>query len=359
MNRTRNKRDLNVGVQPVVQGVKHTNDQVCVISENSKMRGDMTNLKKMVFPNIRSKVKQSTSMALQHGAYLCYGGVDSINLHFAGIPIHTHFTEFVLLPKSEATTRFDLCVNLAISDILLKAMNEFLISMAGDESCTITRSILSDWDAEGGFKGDYFSLRTVSPDRYLIDFNYNVSKSQHSTQPFVEIRVLREVKVSPFENDGIYFMPFGTVVNDINVMSASLGGPDWLYRSDCLKECLTRTNTSLSYTAFNAMLRVCFPGVTMKKMGLKEAVVALIEEAIFNAPQNRGGALTALKTELLEEISRCAQVQFLKKTVTFENFMHRSRILGFIPEVDMRTGDIIDNPYNVTSFEEYKKVNLG
>ena len=358
MQRTRNKRDLNVGVQPVVQGVKHVEDLLCVISENSKMRGDMTNLKKMIIPNIRSKIKHSISAALQHGAYLCYGGVDSINLHFAGVPIHTHFTEFVLLNKSGPSTRFDLCITLAITEILLKTMNEFLINMVGDESCVITRAILRDWDAEGGFKGDYFSLRSVSTDRYLIDFQYDISKPEIKRQPFIEIRILKDVKVSPFESDGIYFLPFGTVVNDINVMSANIGGPDWVYRSDCLKECLSRTNTSLSYPAFNAMLRVCFPGVTMKKMGVRESVISLIEEAIYNAPQNRGGTLTALQTELFEEIKKSSDIDYLRSSVTFDNFMRRSRILGFIPEVDPRNGDIINNPYNLTSFEEYKKVNL-
>jgi hypothetical protein len=357
MRRTRNKRELNIGVQPVVQSVKHSTDVECVISENTKMRGDMTNLKKMILPNIRAKVKHATSVALQHDTYLCYGGVDAINMHFAGVPIHTHFVEFVLLNKSD-NTRFDLCITLAINEILVKAMNDFLIVMAGDETCKITREILKDWDAEGGFKGDYFTLQTISPERHFINFNYNISKSEINQQPFIEIRILKDLKVSPFECDGIYFLPFGNVVNDINVSFASVGGPDWVYRSDCLKECLSRTNTSLSYSAFNAMLRVCFPGVTMKKMGVKPAVQSLIEEAIFNAPQNRGGALATLKVELFAEINKYDQREFLLQTVTFDNFIRRSRILGFTPEPDTRTGDIINNPYNITTFEEYKKVNL-
>jgi hypothetical protein len=322
------------------------------------MRGDMTNLKKMLMPNIKSKVKLTVSTALQQGAYLCYSGVDSINMHFAGIPVHTHFVEFVLIPKSGANTRYDLCVSLGIKEVLIKAMNDFLISMATDESCVVTRKILSDLDAEGGYKGDYFALRALSKERYLIDFNYQVSQPQHKIQPFAEIRVLNDFKVSPFESDGIYFVPFGSVVQDINVMSSSVGGPDWNYRLECLKECLSRTNTSLSYFAFQAMLRICFPGVTMIKMGVREGVESLITEAIFNAPQNRGGGLTALKSELLEEINKSNNMAELSKRVTFENFTRRARILGLIPEPDMRTGDIITNAYNITTFEEFKKVNL-
>jgi hypothetical protein len=354
----RGKRDLNVGAQPVVQGVKHVNNVVCVISENAKMRGDMTNLKKMLLPNVKSKVKQGTSIALQHGVMLCFGGVDSINLHFAGVPIHTHFVEFVLIAKPGAQPRFDLAVSQGVQDIIVKGFNDMLIDMAGDESCVVTRKILSDWKAEGGIGGDYFTLKTVSPDRHLIHFNYNIDASQKESQPFIEVRVLADLKVSPFESDGIYFLPFGSVVRDINVMSASVGGPDWIYRSDCLKECLARTNTSLSYFAFQAMLRICFPGVTMLKMGVKESVVALVTEAVFNAPQNHGGTLTALKTELLREIDLTSNTPKLAETVTFENFVRRARILGLIPEVDMRTGDIITNAYNMTTFEEFKKVNL-
>lgn len=360
MIRTRNrgKRDLNVGAQPVVQGVKHASDVVCIISENAKMRGDMTNLKKMLLPNVKSKVKQATSIALQHNVMLCYGGVDSINLHFAGIPIHTHFVEFVLLPKSDSGAKFDLALNQGVGEIFMKGLNEMLISMAGDETCTTTRKILSDWKAEGGIGGDYFTLKTISHDRHLINFNYNVDSPEKGSQPFIEIRVLPDLKVSPFESDGIYFIPFGSAVRDINIMTANVGGPDWAYRSDCLKECLGRTNTSLSYFAFQAMLRICFPGVTMKKMSVREAVEALITEAIFNAPQNHGGTLTALKTELLKEIDLSSNLPKLTESVTFENFVRRARILGLIPEVDMRTGDIISNPYNVTTFEEFKKINL-
>lgn len=358
VTRNRNKRDINVGAQPVVQSVKHDNGEICIISENPKIRGDMTNLKKMIIPNIKSKVKLSVSTALQQGAYLCYGGVDSINMHFAGVPIHTHFVEFVLIPKPDINTRFDLCISLAIKDVLLKEMNDFLIKMANDESCTVTRKILSDLDAEGGYKGNYFTLREVTKQRYLIDFNHQISSAEHKIQPFVEIRILSELKVTPFENDGAYFMPFGNVVQDINVMLGNVGGPDWSYRLECLKECLGRTNTSLSYFAFHSMLRICFPGVTMIKMGVRDGVEALINDAIFNAPQNRGGALTTLKTELYNEIEKHNNMKELHKCVTFENFVRRARILGLIPEPDMRTGDIITNAYNITTFEEFKKVNL-
>src|SRR5690606_35735480 len=155
MQRTRGKRDLNIGVQPVVQGVKHIGNTVWMLSENPKMRGDMTNLKKMLLPNVKDKVKTATGIALSNGVYLCYGGVDSINMHFSNVPIHTPFVEFVLLQKSEMAPNFELCVSLAIRDCLLKELNEQLTVMAGDESCIITRSILSEWGAEGGLKGDY------------------------------------------------------------------------------------------------------------------------------------------------------------------------------------------------------------
>lgn len=359
MQKTRGKRDLNLGVQPVIQDVKHVGDEVWLLSENTKMRGDMANLKKMVIPNVGQKLKMAIGNALSNGIYLCYGGVDAINLHFSNVPIHTPFVELVALIKPGSQPNFELCMSLAVRDILLKHMNETLTNIAGDETCVITRKILSDWKAEGGFKGDYFTLRMVSATRCIVDFNHDVTLSTSKKQPFLEIRYLPDLKVTPFEKDGVYFLPFGNVVNDINVGVQSNPGPDWKYRSESLNECMSRTGTSLSYHAFQAMARVCFTGVTMKKMTIREAVVSLIDEAVSNAPQNNGGTLSSLKNELYDEINLHNNSAGLEKIVTFENFLRRSRLLGLIPPTTSIIGDIFDNAYNRTTFEEYKKTNLN
>lgn len=359
MQRTRGKKDLNMGVQPLIQGVKHTQDVICLLSENPKMRGDMTNLKKMLLPNVREKIKIATSVALSNGCYLCYAGVDSINMHFSNIPIRSPFIEFVLLKKSGSDVNFSLVVSLAIRDVIMKELNDTLIRMAGDDTCTTTASILSSCRAGGGLNGNYFSERMISEFRFIIDFNYDVTTSEPKKQPFIEIRALQDLKVIPFEKDGVYYLPFGSVASDINVGIANESNSDWIFRLESLKECLSRTGTSLTYFAFHSMARICFPGVTMMKMKVREAVASLIDEAILNAPQNRGGILSNLKTELYGEISLYEDQKALSKCVTFENFLKRCRLLGLLPDADSRNGDIIANAYNETTFDEFKKVNLA
>ena len=335
MRVTRGKRDITIGVQPVVIEVKHDGNDTCILSENPKMRGDMTNLKKMIVSNMKVKMKSVISAGLSQGYYVTYAGVDALNMHFSGIPIHTPFVEMCLVEKSEHKHDLNLCVQTAIQDIFITTMNETLESLSNDETCVVTAEILSNWKVSN----PYFVLRKCSEDRFLIDFNSS------PPQPFVEIRVLPNLKLTPFERDGIYYIPFGSVASEINLTLSNSPNVDWRYRHDCLQELCSKSNTSLSLFAFNSMMRLCFPYITMMKMGSKDAALNLLEEAFRNANN-------ACRDEFLADLE--GSREHTMKILTFDNFLRRARLLGLLPDVNRKYGDIMNNVCNRTKFDEFK-----
>jgi len=355
MLRTRDKRTLVLGVQPVIRDVEPSKDFRNMLSSDPKIRGHMINLKKMLMGHIVEKMRLITSKLLQSNVVIAFGGLDSVNQHFSNKQMHTPFIELVMFKKDfDKEADFDQCKKEAVS-LLISEMNEFLILLAGDPTCVITREILRECKSDGGYEGSYFGARGGQNDsgdhhRLTIDFYYNISQS-FSYQPFVEIRVLPNLHICTLDKYGIFYMPLGFVHTDIKTGVANQGGPDWTFRESTLKQCVERSGLTFSSWTFNGLLRYCYPGITMKRMKVEEGVKEVIKECFSTAPIHNSGALTKLREVFLSELSKWQDDTILARVLNLETLYERSVILGLLPEGrDLKEN--LFNEYNKTHVRE-------
>jgi hypothetical protein len=356
MQITRDKRVLNLGVQPVIKNVEASVDTRDMLGADPKIRGHMINLKKILQPFLNDKLKALGLRLQATNIMIVYGGIDAANYHFANKPMHIPFVEFVLC-RIDCSKSADLekARDEIVVTALLGEMNDILSSLAEDTTCTVTREILRECKTN---PKKYFEAQRISAERLSIDFCYgseqngNRSTNQkESAQPFIEIRIMPELRISVLEKYGIFFMPLGFVLADVRTGMARYGGADWNFRESTLKQCLERSGLTLSFWTFVGLVRRCFPMLAMRKMGVVESVTALIAETCRNAPSHNGGAVGQLEIKLLAELKDWQNDKLLASILSFNELYSRCTLLGLMPE-DNELKNNLNNTYNNTHVRE-------
>lgn len=315
----------------------------------------MINLKKMLAGRIYDKLKLICTKLLQLNVCLAYGGLDSINQHFSNKPIHTPFIEFIMIKKDfDKEAHFEQAKKESIS-FIMDEIQDSVIQLGGDPSCTITREILRECGSDGGYNGEYFVAHEETADRVTIDFYHDIVKNL-SFQPFVEIRVLPNLQVMVLEKYGIFYIPLGFVAADIKNGVSTVGGADWTFRESTFKQCMERSGITLSSWTFNNLLKLCFPQIAMKRMRVASAVEEIITSCIALAPMQNNGAASKLKEVLLKELEKWQDDSILASTLTLETFYERCVILGFLPS-NRDLKENIFNEYNRTHIREARTMN--
>uniref|UniRef100_A0A6C0CIM7 Uncharacterized protein n=1 Tax=viral metagenome TaxID=1070528 RepID=A0A6C0CIM7_9ZZZZ len=351
MKVTRDKRVINLGVQPVIKNVQPSANTRDMLSVDPKRRGHMINLKKILQPFLNDKMKALGLKLQVANAMLLYSGIDAANYHFANKAIHTPFIEFVLC-KIDCHKPADLekVRNEMVATALVWELKEILSALSTDESCIVTREILRDCKTDAS---KYFEVCSESPERMSIDFVYGVN-----SQPFIEIRTLPELRVPILEKYGIFFMPLGYIVTDINIGMSKYGTADWKFRESTLRQCLERSGLSLSFWTFVGLVRRCFPMLAMRKMGVAESVTEMIQESCRNSPSHNGEIVRDLEARMLEELADCKNDKLLASLLSFNELYERCSLLGLMPE-DIELRNNLDNTYNNTHMREVRISSLS
>lgn len=348
MQVTRDKRVLNLGVQPVIKNVEPSEDIRNMLSSDAKVRGHLINLKKILQPFLNDKLKTLGLKLQTNNAMLMYGGIDAANYHFANKPMHTPFIEFVLC-RLDTSKPADLekVQNELVVTALVGELNEILGSLEADETCVVTREILRECKVKARH---YFEVRRDSGDRLSIDFA--------SSHPFIEIRTMPDLRTCVLEKYGIYFMPLGGVLADVKTGMARYGSADWKFRETTLRQCLERSGLTLSFWTFTGLLRRVFPALTMRKMKVEESVELLVEETCRMAPPHNGGAVNELRSRMLSELSEWQSDKLLATLLSFNELYNRCALLGLLPE-DRELKQNLNNTYNNTHMREARIANLS
>lgn len=356
MLRTRDKRSLVLGAQPVIRDVEASKDFRDMLSDDPKLRGHMINLKKVLMGFVLDKVKLINSKLLQVNLVLALGGIDSVNLHFSNKNIHTPFIEFIIFKREfEKEANFEQG-KIESTTVLLAEINKILYSLASDETCTVTREILRECDCGEGYKGNYFESRDESAlhGRMTIDFFHNITKNVMS-QPFIEIRILPNLQMYTLEKYGIPYLPLGFLHSDISAGLSNKGGADWKFRDSTLKQSVERSGLTFSSWTFNGLLRYCFPAITMKKMKVEEGVRSLLDQCLRSAPIHSSGKVKELEVILLKELSNWQNNNILLEVLTLENLYERCVTLGLLPNGrDLKEN--LFNEYNKTHIREARTI---
>ena len=354
MQVTRDKRVLNLGVQPVIKNVEPSADTKDMLGADPKIRGHMINLKKFLQPYLNDKLKALGLRLQVNNAMIIYGGIDAANYHFANKSMHTPFIEFVLC-RIDCNKSADLekVRDEIVVAAFLGEMNDILATLAENETCVQTREILRECKAN---PKKYFEAQRISADRLSIDFCHGV-KNKSTGQPFIEIRIMPELRISVLEKYGIFFMPLGFVLADVRTGMARYGTADWKFRESTLKQCLELSGLTLSFWTFVGLIRRCFPMLAMRKMGVVESVATLITESCNNAPSHNGGAVSQLQVKMMAELEDWKNDKLLASVLSFNELYSRCALLGLMPE-DNELKANLNNTYNNTHVREARIASL-
>lgn len=363
MQRTRGKRDLNLGSQPVISKVSNApgrDGAKSMLSSDAKIRGHMINLKKIMMSNLQEHMKSLTSSLIRDNVVIFYTGIDAVNLHFSNKATHTGFIELGLTIRTASEsdvvaktsiplqTRLQTSMKIAM-DIILKNFNEFMTQLAGNPSCILTHEILADCKADGEKDGNYFVLGG-SGERQTVDFRLN-----GGTQPFFELRYV--ANASPlFEKYGVFYSTLKMIASDIKTGMAKYGTSDWAFRDSTLQEALTRGGLTLTHWTIYSLLRECFPAIAMRKMKVREAVVSMIELNVGRTASQREA--NQLKSELYQELDDYQNDAALTNMLTFAVFFGRCVAIGLLPDQE-EFQETLDNTYNAAILREIRVVMLS
>ncbi len=360
MRKTRQKRNLNLGAQPIISKVEYEANLTCMLSTDPKVRGHMITLKKIMLPFIQDKMKGLVTILLRKNTTILYSGIDSANLHFSNKAIHTGFIELVVVKKigyTEAVNTKDVLKSSA--DCIIQELNEVALGLASDQSCVMTKEIFKDLKSEGGLNGEYFRIASDSEDRITIDFIYNISHfNEPSFQPFVEIRYLDGMQIHIFEKYGIFYMPLGSIYADVRAGLYRYGTPDWNFRETTLQQTVTRSGLTFSHWTIHTLLKLCYPSIAMRKMKSEDDVLKLINASMAFSPPNNAAQVNKLNLAMIAELKDCNNDAYLAKILTFDELYYRSFILGFLPE-NRQFRETLNNTYNHTILREVKISLLG
>ena len=369
MLKTRGKRDLNLGSQPVIAKVSSTpgrDGAKSMLSSDVRTRGHMINLKKIMMPFLQDKMKNLVSMLIRDSVVLFYAGIDATNLHFSNKATHTGFIELGMTLRAWSSadqagatqvpeaTRIESGMKLAL-DFILKEFNEFMTLLAGDLSCTLSREILADCKADGEKDGRYFVTITpsgVTCDRQTLDLRLD-----GDFQPFLEIRYIPNADPL-FEKYGVFYTPLKTIAADIKIGMAKYGTSDWAFRDITLQQAIERGGLTLTHWTTYSLLRECFPAITMRKMKVREAVLNMIEVNLLRAGLEMSSAdIYKLKKELHSELDDYQNDARLDQVLNFKTLFKRSIMLGFLPP-NAEFEEVLDNTYNAAILREIRVVML-
>lgn len=358
MLKTRGKRDLNLGSQPVISKVSsepgHDGSR-SMLSSDPKIRGHMINLKKIMLPCLQDKMKGFTSTLIRDNVVIFYAGMDATNLHFSNKATHTGFIELGLTVRQDQS-QTDPHVRLKnamkqLMDLILTEFNEMMTVLAGDKTCLLTREILGDCGASGEKDGKYF-ISAGSQERQTIDFRMN-----DGNQPFLELRHIQNASIL-FEKYGVFYMPLKMVAADIKVGMATYGTSDWAFRDTTFQQAITRGGLTLTNWTFYSLLRECFPAVTMRKMKVREAVVSMIEANIQRASLESNQAdVNKLKKDLNAELDAYQNDAELERVLNFDTMFRRCVLLGYLPNHE-EFQEVLNNTYNQAILREIRVVLL-
>lgn len=355
MQVTRDKRVLNLGAQPVIKNVEPSGDIRNMLSTDPKIRGHLINLKKILQPYINDKLKALGLKLQPLNVMIMYGGIDAANCHFANKAMHTPFMEFVLCRVTcDKEANLEKALNEFVLTALLGEINETLLALSNDSTCSVTREILRDCKAD---PKKCFEVHRDSPDRVSIDFSIGMKRAE-SSQPFIEIRTMPDLRISVLEKYGMFFMPLGFVLADVKTGMARYGGADWKFRESTLHQCLERSGLTLSFWTFSGLVRRCFPMLTMRKMGVSESVEELIIESCRNSPSHNGGAVRELQTKMIAELADWKNDKLLAGLLSFSELFSRCSLLGLMPE-DAELKSNLNNTYNNTHMREVRISSLS
>ena len=358
MLKTRGKRELNLGSQPVISKVSAEpgrDGSQSMLSSDPKIRGHMISLKKIMMPCLQDKIKSYTSTLIRDNAILFYAGIDATNLHFSNKATHTGFIELGLTLRSDPL-QADLQVRLKnamkiLMDLILAEFNEIMTVLAGDKTCLLTREILGECKSGGEKDGKYFVV-AGSGERQTIDFRMN-----DGNQPFLEIRYIQNA-AQLFEKYGVFYMPLKMVAADIKVGMARYGTPDWAFRETTFQQAITRGGLTLTNWTFYSLLRECFPAVTMRKMKVREAVINMIEVNVQRASLESNQAdVNKLKKDLNAELDAYQNDAQLERVLNFDTMFKRCVLLGYLPNHE-EFQEVLNNTYNQAILREIRVVML-
>jgi hypothetical protein len=318
----------------------------------------MINLKKITLPFIVDKMKDIGSLLITRNVTLMFTGIDAVNMHFSNKAMHTGFIEFIVTKANATTTEVQLeeALKSVIVSEICRELNEVLTGLASDATCIVTRQILSECKADGGYKGAYFVPTKVSPDRTTIDFYYAMPQKGAQLpkkQAFVEIRLMPDLKITALQKGCYYYTPLAFVCEDVMVGVNKFDNSDWSFREQVLKQCLERSGMSISYWTFQALVRFCFPSLLMRKMKQKEAVQDLLNKTFEDSPFANKKTLEALKVKMLAELEDYKNDKHLEAILTFDTLYERSIMLGFFPEIDDLRRNL-NNTYNQVNVREIR-----
>jgi hypothetical protein len=351
MLKTRGKRDLNLGAQPLVTKVSSAtghDGSKSMLSSSSKIRGHMINLKKIMMPVLQDKMKTFVSKFIRENVILFYAGIDAVNLHFSNKAIHTGFIELGISFQSGA--KEDQSKLTEVAGVILSDLREAITVFASESSCVITREILDDCNTPDD--GIYFTCDNQTGDRRVISF-----KCGDDEQPFVEIRHI-PYATTLFEKFGTFYMPLKFVQSDIKIGMSKYGAPDWKFREEALLEAITRGGLTFTGWTTYSLVRECFPSITMRKMKVRESVLAMIEANVARASnENSADTVAKIKKDLMSELDKYQDDTLLSNILTFEILFRRSVIMGFLPS-QREFEEVIHNTYNDVIVKELRIANI-
>lgn len=281
----------------------------------------LISLKKILFLNcIWKELRDMTPQIFKKNAWVALSGIDAINCHFSGKNVHTSLVEIVLVPLEGFSTEDQTLAE--ISDILVKACNEKIMTYANMETLTVTKGLVEKASSEAAKTGIFFSKRVVnasepSGSRCFIDFHLA------NKQPFIEIKVAPGLRI--LDRYGVKFV----TLKDVKIL-------DNERRTQQIDQALSRPDLTFTNSCMKVLVRLCFPAYHMRKLESSKEVESCIKS--FSGI----GDVPLLNTMLqeLKDYKNDARI----RDITLTNFVERAVKLGLLlPGLSKIINDYNDN----------------
>lgn len=351
-NPVQSKQPDSSGSKASVQSVTGEMD---MRMRDENMRGHMIMLKKIMMSYVQTKIKKLITATLKHGVWLVFHGIDATNLHFSNKFIHTHFIHVALIPNTQSgqsnqTPDFQNAKKIVLNTLIAE-MNEVMVGLCNMDKCTDIKTIANHCGRSTINSEKFFTPKSSAESNHAaIEFNYHSGGDK--TQPVVLIEALPECTASPLDNYGVKFLPLGFVYNSI------MFGPQTetiKYIRKNFTTALIRQELTFSYPIVEALIRECFPGVSVMKSGSSSVAGARVTQLIVAAPES--AKLNELHAQMKKELGESAR-EDINKSVSFPVMFERSVALGFLPD-DASFQSATNNDYNKTIIVELKTELVG
>lgn len=298
---------------------------------DSETREILINLKKLLYLNcIWKELRDMTPQIFKKNVWVALAGIDAINCHFSGKNLHTNSVEIVLMP-TENDKQFDL-ISLCgkaldeVSDILIKACNETIMTYANMENAPIAKILVEKASPEAANTGIFFSKRIIqNPCQCMIDFHLP------NKQTFIEIKVAPKMRI--LDKYGVKFI----TLKDIKSLD---GGK----RDQIIDQGLSRVDLTFTNSCMKSLIRLCFPAYHMRKLESRKEVEASIKS--FNNEN-----LEQIMMKELEDYKNDKQIS----GITMQSFIERAVALGLLISGLTK----INNDYNENVLYETKTEIIG